>query len=992
MPTIYLVYANPFVEKPLKIDIEMRSIMRRLPASWNIKPGPAARMDDIVSDLRRFDPDVVHFSSHGTPTERLVLLNAEDKPLEVSRATIENLFSVMKGKIRLVVLNACYSQSQAEQIRSSVDCVIAVSSTLADTSAIAYSGQFYEALSAGRSVYQAHEEAGIILTDVPAAHKPALFVRDGIDAAAVCVVVPSTAPPPAPAAPPVAAAPLAPAKPDSGYIQSKKTAFERATGRYGVSAERFTILKITNPDGSYVLRYEIEGLRSLFTEMASLSWRFVSTAGVVMAPTLEQASLDAGISWNSEPNPAPASFDEVLKNVATLRGKFVFDPPLQPNHPQSFAWTTQVLNGDALTAWEFQNLYSKKEQVHVSKKPLIGTPSEYFAHLVWFPIEQLQIGLRLPPSQLSPPQLRYFELKTKDSGSIPADQVMQNGDVWMYPKEATPWAAQNAAWQRNRHVEDQENGVSSSSAQAELAVRYPVLGSYYSLDWVLPDPPLPADIDRLRGQTEEIRDRLLAQRAALLSGPATSFLEEIRRLFAAVHNEARTILGANEPSFSTTLMTWDRESRRMVVVEICRNDGNVPDSDWQFPLPFGLGLAGMCFRTATGAVRYQRDLDRGDPERPEMYLPVPGGQRHTFLLCLPIDHPEMTEEMADQPDAQRCRQLVGVLSLGSASPASSLREYCRLELTGEAFARLRGLRDSLQKKADAISNSMLQAAGLLNPSPAAGDAESLAPNVSNAAAAEPAITLAGLIHQPGPEWVSPIRGNRFQFKVAAFDFDGTLLRGEKFVFSWEAVWRSLGFGKTIQNDLKRQYRQQTAAARNRTEQTQAYQRWCDLAVERFKTRGLTRDQLRAISQTLRLTVNCREALKTLRENGVVTALISGGISAVLEDTFTDYRDYFDFVFMNELVFSESGIISGVRATAYDFDGKANAISLVCARAAATLEETVFVGDHFNDEAIMLQVKAAIAYPPNDAVAETVSHRTILEDDLLSVVPYILSQS
>jgi hypothetical protein len=41
---------------------------------------------------------------------------------------------------------------------------------------------------------------------------------------------------------------------------------------------------------------------------------------------------------------------------------------------------------------------------------------------------------------------------------------------------------------------------------------------------------------------------------------------------------------------------------------------------------------------------------------------------------------------------------------------------------------------------------------------------------------------------------------------------------------------------------------------------------------------------------------------------------------------------------------------------------------------------------------MLQVKAAIAYPPNDAVAETVSHRTILEDDLLSVVPYILSQS
>jgi HAD superfamily phosphoserine phosphatase-like hydrolase len=981
VPTIYLVYANPFPEKPLKIDIEMRSIFRRLPASWDIKLGPAARMDDIVSDLRRFDPDVVHFSSHGSPTERLILLNSEDKPEEVSRATIENLFSVMKGKIRLVVLNACYSQSQAEQIRSSVDCIVAVSSTLADTNAILYSGQFYEALSAGRSVYQAHQEAGIILTDVPASHKPQLLVRDGIDAAAVRIVLPSAAPALARAAPPAAA-----------YIQSKKMAFEQAKGRYGVSAESFTILKITNPDGSYILRYEIEGLRSLYTEMTSLSWRFASTAGVVMGPALDRESLDAGIDWDPEENPGPISFDDVLKNVATLRGKFTFDPPLQPDHPQSFTWTTQVLNGDALTAWEFENLYSKKEQVHVSKKRLIGNPSEYFAHLVWFPVERLNIGLRLPPSQLSPPKLRYFELKKKDSGSIPADLVMQDGDAWMYPKEKTPWAEQNASWQRNRDIESQEDGASSSSAQAELTVPYPVLGSYYSLDWTLPDPPLPADIDRLRGQTEEIRDRLLSQRAARLSGPVTPFSEEIRRLFEEVHNEARAILSANEASFSTTLMIWDRESRRMVVVEVSRNDGNVPGSDWQFSLPFGLGLAGMCFRTATGAFRYQRDLDRGDPKRPEMYLPVPGGTRHTFLLCLPIDHPEMTEEMANQPDAQRCRQLIGALSLGSASPASNLREYCRLELTDGAFARLRGLRDSLQKKVDAISNSMLEAAGLLNPPPAVTIAPPPAPDISTAAGAKPAISLAGLIHQPAPEWVSPVRGNRFQSKVAAFDFDGTLLRGEQFVFSWEAVWQSLGFGKTIRHDLKRQYRQQAAAARSQVERTQAYQHWCDLAVESFKSRGLTREQLRAISQTLRLTVNCREALKALRENSVVTALISGGISAVLEDTFPDYRDYFDFVFMNELVFGDSGIITGVRATAYDFEGKADALSIVCARAGATLDETVFVGDHFNDEAIMLQVKTAIAYPPNDAVAETVSHKTILKDDLLSVIPYILLQS
>ena len=106
MPLIYLVSANPFRDRPLKIDVEQRAIMRRLPASWEIKLAPAARITDILSDFRRFNPDIVHFSAHGSPLERIVLLDDDNQPAEISRAIIDNLFKVMRQKIRLVVMNA----------------------------------------------------------------------------------------------------------------------------------------------------------------------------------------------------------------------------------------------------------------------------------------------------------------------------------------------------------------------------------------------------------------------------------------------------------------------------------------------------------------------------------------------------------------------------------------------------------------------------------------------------------------------------------------------------------------------------------------------------------------------------------------------------------------------------------------------------------------------------------------------------------------------
>ncbi len=269
--------------------------------------------------------------------------------------------------------------------------------------------------------------------------------------------------------------------------------------------------------------------------------------------------------------------------------------------------------------------------------------------------------------------------------------------------------------------------------------------------------------------------------------------------------------------------------------------------------------------------------------------------------------------------------------------------------------------------------------------------ESVMPSAAGSAASTfpGAIGGRGVLLQPGADWKSPVIGNPHRFKLAAFDFDGTLLRGPNFDFSWELVWARLGFQRAIQSELRRSYRLQTEKDTTRDARVRAYQDWCDKAVKHFRTRRVTRDQLREFCSPLALTTNCREALSQLRAGGVVTAIISGGIHTFVEDTFPDYRDYFDFVFINELTFAADGSLSGVRASEFDFQGKAEALDLIGARIGATPGEAVFVGDHFNDEAIMLRVDKAIAYPPKDTVVEGVLHEAVLENDLLKVVPHVL---
>jgi phosphoserine phosphatase len=120
-------------------------------------------------------------------------------------------------------------------------------------------------------------------------------------------------------------------------------------------------------------------------------------------------------------------------------------------------------------------------------------------------------------------------------------------------------------------------------------------------------------------------------------------------------------------------------------------------------------------------------------------------------------------------------------------------------------------------------------------------------------------------------------------------------------------------------------------------------------------------------------------------------LVSGGIDTFLEDKIPDYKQWFDHVFINRLRFDDNGFLRGVEATPYDFEGKADAIDLVCREHGFTSREAVFVGEGFNDDHVAASVGLSIAYPPTSQGIASIADVTIDRDDLTAILEHVITR-
>lgn len=159
---VLFLAANPKDSSQLRLDEEIRSIDLALRQAefrdkFDIKQHWAVRVADIQGYLLRHQPDIVHFSGHGSASSEIILEDSIGNSHAVTHRALSQLFSVLKDNIRCVILNACYSETQAQAIAKHVDCVIGMTNAIGDQAAISFAAAFYQALGYGRNVKDAFE-------------------------------------------------------------------------------------------------------------------------------------------------------------------------------------------------------------------------------------------------------------------------------------------------------------------------------------------------------------------------------------------------------------------------------------------------------------------------------------------------------------------------------------------------------------------------------------------------------------------------------------------------------------------------------------------------------------------------------------------------------------------------------------------------------------------------------------------------------------------
>lgn len=147
-----------------------------------------------ILDLQRIlleqDPQIVHFSGHGSQESALIFQNVTGQSEEVPPDALTNLFKILGKNIRCVVLNACYSEKQAKAIAKHVESVVGMIRAVSDDAAKDFAVYFYQALGFGKSIKDAFDLGlnQLELSDITEEETPRLKVRDGVDPSKLVLV------------------------------------------------------------------------------------------------------------------------------------------------------------------------------------------------------------------------------------------------------------------------------------------------------------------------------------------------------------------------------------------------------------------------------------------------------------------------------------------------------------------------------------------------------------------------------------------------------------------------------------------------------------------------------------------------------------------------------------------------------------------------------------------------------------------------------------
>jgi AAA-like domain/CHAT domain len=208
---ILFLAANPKDSSRIRLDEELREIYEGLRRAthrnqFELEQKWAVRPKDLQRAILDLSPRIVHFSGHSLGTESSrqsaqgtrdisVLpeseLNTEGLVFEddagqvklVETTAIASLFELFADRIECVVLNACYSETQAVAIAQHIPYVIGMNRAIGDEAARVFAVGFYDALGAGRDIEFAYKFAcsSIRMAGIPEDLTPVLLKKECLE-------------------------------------------------------------------------------------------------------------------------------------------------------------------------------------------------------------------------------------------------------------------------------------------------------------------------------------------------------------------------------------------------------------------------------------------------------------------------------------------------------------------------------------------------------------------------------------------------------------------------------------------------------------------------------------------------------------------------------------------------------------------------------------------------------------------------------------------
>ena len=182
---ILFLAADPSDAVRLRLLQELRDIREKLQLakyrdSFLLESRESVRPGDISQAIFDVEPQIIHFSGHGTNNGALCFEDVVGKTQLVQPDALADLFGLVAEQVNCVILNACYSEVQAKAIVEHIPFVVGMNQAIGDKAAITFAIGFYKALGAGRSFEDAYKFAcvEIKLASIPEHLTPVLHIRN----------------------------------------------------------------------------------------------------------------------------------------------------------------------------------------------------------------------------------------------------------------------------------------------------------------------------------------------------------------------------------------------------------------------------------------------------------------------------------------------------------------------------------------------------------------------------------------------------------------------------------------------------------------------------------------------------------------------------------------------------------------------------------------------------------------------------------------------